>query len=374
MGKKYGIRNYARLLRVAKRDRDVDLNNLKARQLGRDGISKPDSKKSKRRKRKRGSRWELDLDGTSRRKRRASPSYGDNDSDDSDNSSGTNDDEHGSSADEKSDFVIEFGSTPENHSTPSASTSNEASSAATRASSAQQPVPASTTERKLTPMEKLKMKMRAGLEKTIQSDETAKLQKKQERQLEGIEHYVKERNGLDALAPIVKSINPIQSTLPATTSTTRYRSPSSSRSPSPSRSEQMYATRTPENDRPAVIGPLNLLVAIDQDHSHHPVVIVDQGQDLPLRPAVVVDQGQDLPHHPIAIVAQGQDLPLRPAVVVAQDQDLPPRLAVAVDQDQDLPPRPAVAVDQGQDLPLRPAAIARQLHTEKRSANDLDPC
>jgi hypothetical protein len=33
MGKKYGIRNYARLLRVAKRDRDVDLNNLKARQL-----------------------------------------------------------------------------------------------------------------------------------------------------------------------------------------------------------------------------------------------------------------------------------------------------------------------------------------------------
>lgn len=109
--------------------------------------------------------------------------------------------------------------------------------------------------------------------------------------------------------------------------------------------EQINARRTPGNDRPAIIGPLNHLAAIDQDHPHHPVVIVDQGQDLPLRPAVVVDQGQDLPKHLVAIVDQGQGLPLRPAVV-AQGPDLPPRLA----------------------------AVAHQPHTEKRSANDLDPC
>ncbi|KAI8343356.1 hypothetical protein BC941DRAFT_92306 [Chlamydoabsidia padenii] len=242
MGKKYGIRNYARLLRVAKRDRDEDLEHLKARQQNRDGNIRPEGKKSKRRKRKRGSRLGRDVDGNSRHTRRASPSYGETYSDDDDST--TDDDELDSSADEKSDFVIEFGSTsgPEDHLThrqtskqrkddqSSISPASSTKSASTSNSSTQS---GSTAERKLTPMEKLKMKMRAGLEKTIQSDETIKLQKEQERQIEGIEQYAKERNGFESFGPIITSITQPPAATTKTTSTPRYRSPPSSRSPSP---------------------------------------------------------------------------------------------------------------------------------------------
>ncbi|CAO3586662.1 unnamed protein product [Absidia cylindrospora] len=260
MGRKYGIRNYTRLLRVAKRDRDEALKQLQAKQQNRGSNNKTESKKAKRRKRKRSSRWNTGAESRHRR-RRGSPSYGNesgsDDDDDDDDTDASDDDSNSSGNDEKSDFVIEFGSTSgvddqQQRKQPVKSGVQDQSSGAKDRHTilvVTGKASGTITEKKLTPMEKLKMKMRAGLEKTIQSDESAKLQKEQERQLDDIEQYAKEHQsfGGDTLGPLVTSLHaPSVSTQP--TKPTRYRSPSSSRSPSPT-SKRMSPPPSRRDDR-----------------------------------------------------------------------------------------------------------------------------
>lgn len=107
MSGKYGIRSYARLLRVAKKDRDDELRSLKRQQD--DGRPKDSGKRSsneRRRLRRRSDRNGPRKDDQNRYRRRYSPTYEPyRRSSASEESSA---DEAGRPED--SDFVIEFGS------------------------------------------------------------------------------------------------------------------------------------------------------------------------------------------------------------------------------------------------------------------------
>lgn len=154
MSAKYGVKSYARLLRVAKKDRDAELKALKKKQ----DEGKPKEPKKGRRKRKRRRRRDDDLNGRDRYRRRYSPSYEPyrNDDEGSMTDSGSSMTEEDATDSDGSEFVIEFGShAPEEKSV-------------TDAEKPQETVPLdqkADQEKKLTPMEKLKLKMRAGLEK-----------------------------------------------------------------------------------------------------------------------------------------------------------------------------------------------------------------
>ncbi|KAI9303709.1 alternative splicing regulator-domain-containing protein [Cunninghamella echinulata] len=259
MGMKYGIRNYTRLLRVAKRDRDEELKQLKMKQNQDGNLKKDGSRKSRKRKRRRR-RYSIEDDNnhgnSSRYKRRGSPTYGNYD-DDEDGEDDYTDDETNSSEndtsgdDNQSDFVIEFGSTidetqqqkkttiPNQNQKESKLKINDSNGQSTILSSTNTNINDSSSsklrsnEKKLTPMEKLKMKMRAGLEKTIQSDANDKIRKEKERQLEDLQQYALHHDSMNDFNPSIININNDNaslSQLPTTTqkSNTRYRSPSSS--------------------------------------------------------------------------------------------------------------------------------------------------
>ncbi|CAO3643151.1 unnamed protein product [Cunninghamella blakesleeana] len=261
MGMKYGIRNYTRLLRVAKRDRDEELKQLKLKQQGHDINQKKDgSRKSRKRKRRRRRRYSIDGDNNdendSRYKRRGSPTYGNYDDDDDDDDDSYSDDETNSSEDDdssvdganQSDFVIEFGSTVDEtqqkksigpkhnkkETNLNINDNNYAATSSTKTNTANNP-----QSKKLTPMEKLKMKMRAGLEKSIQSDANDKLRREKERQLEDLQQYALQQDSIgDFNSSAINnssSINLLQKSTINSKSNQRYRSPSTSRSPSPER-------------------------------------------------------------------------------------------------------------------------------------------
>lgn len=109
MSGKYGIRSYARLLRVAKKDRDEELRSLKRQQ--RDGKPKDGNRSSRRNERRRRRRHRRggrdDEADNSRYRRRHSPSYEPYRKDSDESSSSEDDDEP---ENDNSDFVIEFGS------------------------------------------------------------------------------------------------------------------------------------------------------------------------------------------------------------------------------------------------------------------------
>lgn len=109
MSGKYGIRSYARLLRVAKKDRDEELRSLKRQQ--RDGKPKDGNRSSRRNERRRRRRHRRggrdDEADDSRYRRRHSPSYEPYRKDSDESSSSEDDDEPENG---NSDFVIEFGS------------------------------------------------------------------------------------------------------------------------------------------------------------------------------------------------------------------------------------------------------------------------
>lgn len=106
MSGKYGIRSYARLLRVAKKDRDEELRSLKRKQ--REGKPKDGSRSSRRNERRRRRRHRRDgQTDDSRYRRRYSPTYEPYRNDSDESSSSEDDDEPDNS---NSDFVIEFGS------------------------------------------------------------------------------------------------------------------------------------------------------------------------------------------------------------------------------------------------------------------------
>lgn len=153
MSAKYGVKSYARLLRVAKKDRDAELKVLKKKQD--EGMPKDPSAKKGRKKRKRRRRRGDYLEGRHRYRRRHSPSYepyrnGSSSGSSDDSSSGEEED----TSSDDSDFVIEFSSNAPEETIAIEQTQETAQSS--------QKI---EQEKKLTPMEKLKLKMRAGLEK-----------------------------------------------------------------------------------------------------------------------------------------------------------------------------------------------------------------
>ncbi|OAD78501.1 hypothetical protein PHYBLDRAFT_185225 [Phycomyces blakesleeanus NRRL 1555(-)] len=152
MAKKYGIRSYARLLRVAKKDRDDELRDLRS-----------DSE-------------------TSAEEDMSAPS----------------------------DVVIEFGSetTPSNINMPAIASSRRTTEPTyhTNPEKTRVSEPANTRpeEKKLTPMEKLKLKMRAGLEKQIQLDQRDERRKRLEKEMEDYQAFTT-YNG--PMGPIVSQTN-----------------------------------------------------------------------------------------------------------------------------------------------------------------------
>ncbi|GAA5813529.1 hypothetical protein MFLAVUS_007007 [Mucor flavus] len=236
MSGKYGIRSYARLLRVAKKDRDDELRALKRQQeegRPKDSSSKRNSNE-RRRLRRRGDRRSRN-DDQNRYRRRYSPTY---------EPYRRASDSEESSADENrqedSDFVIEFGSSAPEESnqqddTKDKNTENQRSSA-----------PIAPMEKKLTPLEKLKLKMRAGLEKQIVLDERNKREKEREKELENLRDLAT-KQGL----PINAYMRPEPPKREnAGQGKTRYRSPSTSptlesRSPSPQPTKSRYRSPTP---------------------------------------------------------------------------------------------------------------------------------
>jgi hypothetical protein len=114
MSGKYGIKSYARLLRVAKKDRDEELRSLKRRQeegKPKEGTRNSRRRSNERRRRRRRRRGrDYDLDDESRYRRRYSPTYEPygQGSDGSGSSMSEDDEEEDGSP--KNDFVIEFGS------------------------------------------------------------------------------------------------------------------------------------------------------------------------------------------------------------------------------------------------------------------------
>ncbi|KAL7335513.1 hypothetical protein PS15p_200973 [Mucor circinelloides] len=222
MSGKYGIRSYARLLRVAKKDRDEELRSLKRKQ--REGKPKDGSRSSRRNERRRRRRHRRDEQtDDSRYRRRYSPTYEPYRNNSDSTSSSEDDDEPENNS---SDFVIEFGSgTPEEGSNkyqPEEKSSTQRSDA-----------PSAPVEKKLTPMEKLKLKMRAGLEKSIASNEKDRRQKEREKQVEQLQELAKSQ-GLPVNA-YVRPDPPMRdsSSLLNQGTSGRYRSPSSEGSVSP---------------------------------------------------------------------------------------------------------------------------------------------
>ncbi|KAF7722342.1 hypothetical protein EC973_003432 [Apophysomyces ossiformis] len=250
MAKKYSIRNYSRLLRLAKKDRDDQLRELRAQQKGYETKPKENNRRAKDDKRRRR-RSKYDSDNNSARSGRKSPSYepyrNDSDSESS-----------GDEADVQSEFVIEFGETPSADVNQTDTRHFEQTNKPQKQDSTQDKryddlKPELTAGSKpLTPMEKLKLRMRAGLERQIRSDEHDKLRKEREREMDLLQTYAKsqtipvtplymrpplprrqnndDRTTADEDAASVKRSSP-----QPPVSNRQYRSPSSSRSRSPIR-------------------------------------------------------------------------------------------------------------------------------------------
>ncbi|CEG77471.1 Putative Glycyl-tRNA synthetase [Rhizopus microsporus] len=158
MSSKYGVKSYARLLRVAKKDRDAELKVLKKKQDERKPKD-PSAKKGRRKRKRRRRRYEDD-DDRDRYRRRYSPSYepyGNDDDEETSTSSGSMDSDEENTSSDASDFIIEFGSNAPEEKNESTLVEKPQGSVQTTQKSEQ--------EKKLTPMEKLKLKMKAGLEK-----------------------------------------------------------------------------------------------------------------------------------------------------------------------------------------------------------------
>jgi arginine/serine-rich splicing factor 16 len=115
MSGKYGIKSYARLLRVAKKDRDEELRSLKRRQeegKPKEGTRNSRRRSNERRRRRRRRGRDYDQDDENRYRRRYSPTYepygqGSDGSGSSISEDEEDDDMH---KNDTSDFVIEFGS------------------------------------------------------------------------------------------------------------------------------------------------------------------------------------------------------------------------------------------------------------------------
>ncbi|KAI8138553.1 alternative splicing regulator-domain-containing protein [Fennellomyces sp. T-0311] len=210
MAGKYGIRNYARLLRMTKKDRDDQLRDLKAKQ-GSDGKSKDKSRRSSRRRRH--SRYEQTSPS---RYGRASPTY-EPYNNSSESSSSAEEEEEEEDAPE-SNVIIEFGSSSVvEQDEASVAGPSKLRDARERATSSDQ----QKDIKKLTPMEKLRLKMRAGLEKQIDSDERERKRQEREQELNRLRGAYKGER--DDKSPVRKPAR-------------RYYSPSESgseRSPSP---------------------------------------------------------------------------------------------------------------------------------------------
>ncbi|KAG0191235.1 hypothetical protein DFQ28_000676 [Apophysomyces sp. BC1034] len=251
MAKKYSIRNYSRLLRLAKKDRDDQLRELKAQQKGHEVKSKEGHRRG-RDDRRRRRRNKYDADYRSKRGGRESPSYepyrNDSDSESS-----------GEEPESSSDFVIEFGSGPSTSANTEVDKDNLVSTTTSKKKHADNTKASENSMseqalegKKLTPMEKLKLKMRAGLERQIRSDEHDKLRKEREREMDLLQTYAKSqtipvapsfvrpplpRRQNNDDTPIAERDSPAarRSISPTHTRSRQYRSPSSSRSRSPAR-------------------------------------------------------------------------------------------------------------------------------------------
>lgn len=262
MSGKYGIKSYARLLRVAKKDRDEELRSLKRKRGDDRPRDKPRGANERRRNRRRNERasrrHEDASGGSSRYRRRHSPTYEPyRRSSDSEEDSSGEDEYHQR---DTADVVIEFGSgTPEEED----ATRQQREEKERLLKEQRQNTPAAPVEKKLTPMEKLKLKMRAGLEKQIVSDEKEKREKERERERANLQELARNQ-GLPLNAfmrpepPTRESVQRENTNGSATKS--RYRSPSSSpersikkeryRSPSPSSEQRKkYRSPSPSNER-----------------------------------------------------------------------------------------------------------------------------
>ncbi|KAI9027110.1 alternative splicing regulator-domain-containing protein [Phycomyces nitens] len=228
MAKKYGIRSYARLLRVAKKDRDDELRDLKKKDTTpREASqrSKDDKKRKKKSRRSSGPRGG-----------RESPSYEPYSRAQSDSETSAEEDMA-----EPSDVVIEFGSETANINVPEIAPSKRPLEAHRPSPAPRVAEPTKPEEKKLTPMEKLKLKMRAGLEKQIQLDQCDIRRKRLEKEMEDYHFiYSGPMAGMSHPTQTLGSKanrQPEEPTRPLVAPPTkRYRSPSSSRSRSRSRS------------------------------------------------------------------------------------------------------------------------------------------
>ncbi|KAK4517372.1 exosome non-catalytic core subunit rrp40 [Mucor velutinosus] len=240
MSGKYGIRSYARLLRVAKKDRDEELRSLKRKQ--REGKPKDGSRSSRRneRRRRRHHRRDDQTDD-SRYRRRYSPTYEPYKNDSGESSSSEDDDEPDNS---NSDFVIEFGSSTPDEGGKKDQPEEESYTQRLDA-------PTAPVEKKLTPMEKLKLKMRAGLEKSIASNEKDRRQKEREKEAEHLQELAKSQ-GLPANAYLRPDPPMRDSSASNQDTSSRYRSPSSEGSVSPKRNPQK-SNRSPSPKHPQSI-------------------------------------------------------------------------------------------------------------------------
>ncbi|RCH81210.1 hypothetical protein CU098_005075, partial [Rhizopus stolonifer] len=244
MSRKYGIKSYARLLRIAKKDRDDELRSLKRKQL--EGKPKENTEK---RRRKRTRYRDLNLDERERYRRKHSPSY-EPYQQGSSSSTTTTEEEEEEEDETTNDVVIEFGS----------SIPEEQVEQAQPASQQKTTTPSVPVEqKKLTPMEKLKLKMRQGLEKQIVSDEKEKRKKEREREIESLQQLAKNQ-GLPINA-YLRPDPPMRRTVEQERPAQRYRSPSSSdnegnslskqrdRSPSPKEHKRKYRSPSPTRRR-----------------------------------------------------------------------------------------------------------------------------
>ncbi|CDH61499.1 hypothetical protein RO3G_11357 [Lichtheimia corymbifera JMRC:FSU:9682] len=183
MAEKYGIQNYGRLLRMAKKDRDDELRELQAKQ----GKSK-----------ERGGRRSRDASRERRRYRsdRDSPRHDDryyrskNMRDESSDSDASVEDNP-----VQSDVVIEFSSAPSEKQEVDVEKPKRVTGASSTTSN--RSTTKSEPPKKLTPMEKLKLKMRQGLEKQIHSEEREKRWREREQQLDEIRSTYKQDSAND---------------------------------------------------------------------------------------------------------------------------------------------------------------------------------
>ncbi|CEJ04107.1 hypothetical protein RMCBS344292_18075 [Rhizopus microsporus] len=233
MSSKYGVKSYARLLRVAKKDRDAELKALKKKQDERKPKD-PSAKKGRRKRKRRRRRYEDDDDRDSYR-RLYSPSYepyGNEDDEETSTSSGSMDSDEDNTSSDASDFIIEFGSNAPEEKNESTLVEKPQESVQTTQKSEQ--------EKKLTPMEKLKLKMKAGLEKQIILDERSKRQKEREKEIEQLQELAKSQK-----LPVNSYMRPEPPSRPLQDRKERYRSPSSS----PEKPSTRYRSPSTESER-----------------------------------------------------------------------------------------------------------------------------